>query len=188
LGKAQRVLAGLAAIVREDEGWPGPIYTHGAVEAMNRAYRAESVDLPATTYVAEADPAVDWSTALIIAPPSAHGTPWSRRFGPVSTAFASGWMRIRGTRRRRAVDRGFVLSDHADWPGLLATIDATEAPTVWLTHGYTSVVAPWLREHGKDAYPLTTRYEGERDDATETATTAASSDVTPTMNPPKPDE
>ena len=169
LGKAQRLLAGLAATAGQSESLPGPIYTHGAVEAMNRAYRAEGIDLPATTYVAEARPGVDWSTALVVAPPSAHGTPWTRRFGPASTAFASGWMRIRGTRRRRAVDRGFVLSDHADWPGLLASIDATSAETVWLTHGYTAVVARWLREQGKDAHPIATRYEGERDDATETA-------------------
>jgi putative mRNA 3-end processing factor len=181
LGKAQRVLAGLAAIVRESEQWPGPIYTHGAVEPMNQAYRAEGVHLPETTHVAEVDPAVDWSTALIVAPPSAHGTPWSRRFGPCSTAFASGWMRIRGTRRRRAIDRGFVLSDHADWPGLLASIEATEAETVWLTHGYTSVVTRWLREHGKDAHALTTRFEGESDAANDTP--AISPDVTTAIGP-----
>jgi putative mRNA 3-end processing factor len=110
---------------------------------------------------------VNWSSALVIAPPSAHGTPWARRFGPASTAFASGWMRLRGTRRRRAVDRGFVLSDHVDWPALLATIDATGAETVWLTHGYTAVVARWLKEQGKDARAVATRYEGERDDAVE---------------------
>ena len=78
-------------------------------------------------------------------------------------------MRMRGTRRRRAVDRGFVLSDHVDWPGLLAAIDATGAETVLLTHGYTAVVARWLREQGKDAHPVATRYEGERDDAAEPA-------------------
>ena len=169
LGKAQRLLAGLAATAGAEEGLPGPIYTHGAVETMNRAYRATGMKLPATTHVAEAGPAVDWSTALIVAPPSAHGTPWARRFGPASSAFASGWMRMRGTRRRRAVDRGFVLSDHVDWPGLLAAIDATGAETVLLTHGYTAVVARWLREQGKDAHPVATRYEGERDDAAEPA-------------------
>ena len=76
-------------------------------------------------------------------------------------------MRLRGTRRRRAVDRGFVLSDHVDWPALLATIDATGAETVWLTHGYTAVVTRWLKEQGKDAHAVATRYEGERDDAVE---------------------
>jgi putative mRNA 3-end processing factor len=76
-------------------------------------------------------------------------------------------MRLRGTRRRKAVDRGFVLSDHVDWSGLLATIDATRAEMILLTHGYTAVVARWLREQGKDARPIATRYEGERDDAVE---------------------
>jgi putative mRNA 3-end processing factor len=184
LGKAQRILAGLADIVREQDGWPGPIYTDGAVEIMNQAYRAEGIDLPVTAHVAEAGAAVDWSTALIVAPPSAHGSPWSRRFGPVSSAFASGWMRIRGTRRRRAVDRGFVLSDHADWPGLLASIDATGAETVWLTHGYTAVVTRWLREQGKDAHQVATRYEGESDIATETATIP--SDITGAAEPTEP--
>ncbi len=167
LGKSQRLLAGLAATAGAGQGLPGPVYTHGAVEAMNRAYRDAGIELPPTTYVAEAETGVNWSSALVIAPPSAHGTPWARRFGPASTAFASGWMRLRGTRRRRAVDRGFILSDHVDWPALLATIDATAAETVWLTHGYTAVVARWLKEQGKDARAVVTRYEGERDDAVE---------------------
>jgi len=76
-------------------------------------------------------------------------------------------MRIRGPRRRRSVDRGFVLSDHVDWPSLLAAIEATSAERVLLTHGYTSVVAQWLREQGRQADAIVTRYSGERDDATE---------------------
>jgi putative mRNA 3-end processing factor len=164
LGKAQRVLTGLAEIAFGTQGLPGPIYTHGAVEIMNRAYRETGIKLPTTTHVGEAEPTVDWPTALVIGPPSAHGTPWSRRFGPASSALASGWMRLRGTRRRRAVDRGFVLSDHVDWPALLAAIDATGAETILLTHGYTSVVTRWLREHGKNADTVTTHYEGERDE------------------------
>lgn len=70
-------------------------------------------------------------------------------------------MRIRGTRRRRAIDRGFVLSDHADWPGLLAAIDATGAERVWVTHGYAAVLVRWLQEQGRDAAVLQTRFEGE---------------------------
>lgn len=157
LGKSQRLLAGVDASL-------GPIYTHGAVEKMNRAYRESGVSLPETTYAGAASGA-DWSRALIVAPPSANGTPWARRFGPASTGFASGWMRIRGPRRRRSVDRGFVLSDHVDWPGLLAAVDATGAEQVWLTHGYSSVVARRLAELGKDARIIPTRYEGERDDS-----------------------
>ena len=145
LGKAQRLFAGLAAAAGGEQGLPGPIYTHGAVEAMNRGLpRDGNRSCPTTTHVGSGGPAIDWSTALIVAPPSAHGTPWARRFGPASSALASGWMRLRGTRRRRSVDRGFVLSDHVDWPALLATIDATGAETILLTHGYTAVVARWL--------------------------------------------
>ena len=157
LGKAQRLIAGLGTDV-------GPIFTHGAVEPLNAAYRASGVALPETAFAAAAKGA-DWSKALIVAPPSAQGSPWLRRFGPVSTAFASGWMTIRGARRRRSVDRGFILSDHADWPGLLSAIDATGAEQVWITHGYTAVVTRRLREQGRDARVLATRYEGERDDS-----------------------
>jgi putative mRNA 3-end processing factor len=98
---------------------------------------------------------------LVLAPMSADNTPWLRRFGDISTAFASGWMQIRGPRRRRSLDRGFVLSDHADWPGLLQTIDATGAENVWVTHGYTSQLVRWLREHGRNADAIQTQFEGE---------------------------
>ncbi len=157
LGKAQRLIYGIG------DG-PGPIYTHGAVETMNRAYRESGVSLPETTYAAVKTTG-DWARALIVAPPSAQGSPWLRRFGVMSTGFASGWMMIRGARRRRSVDRGFVLSDHADWPGLLSAIDATGAEQVWLTHGYTAVVTRWLRDQGRDARVIATRFEGERDDS-----------------------
>jgi putative mRNA 3-end processing factor len=156
LGKAQRLLAGLDASI-------GAIFTHGAVEPLNEVYRSTGVSLPATTYVGAAE-GERWEGALILAPPSASGSPWMRRFGEVSSGFASGWMMIRGARRRRALDRGFVLSDHADWPGLLETIEATGADRVYVTHGYSAVLVRWLREHGKDAYALATRFEGELDE------------------------
>jgi putative mRNA 3-end processing factor len=165
LGKAQRILAGLAKSIGS-AGWPGPVYTHGAVEVMNQAYRAQGLELPLTIHAAEAGPATDWTTSLIIAPPSAMSTTWAHRFKPASTAFASGWMRIRGTRRHRSIDRGFVLSDHVDWPGLLTTIDVTNAETIYLTHGYSAIVARWLQEHGKNAQALITSIPGS--DITET--------------------
>jgi putative mRNA 3-end processing factor len=155
LGKAQRMIAGVDPSI-------GPICTHGSVENFNRAYRESGVVLPETIPVATAQK-VDWSKALIVAPESTHGTPWTRRFGPLSTGFASGWMRIRGTRRRRAMDRGFVLSDHADWPGLMETIKATGAERVWATHGYSAVVARWLREQGYESLAIQTYYEAEED-------------------------
>jgi putative mRNA 3-end processing factor len=157
LGKAQRLLAGLDPSI-------GPLYSHGAVEKLNQDYRESGVALPPTTYVGDAPPRTDWAGALIVAPPSAHGSPWVRRFGSAATSFASGWMRIRGTRRRRAVDRGFVLSDHADWPGLLDAVRATGAERVWVTHGYVAVLVRWLREHGVEAEGLQTQFEGERDE------------------------
>ena len=158
LGKAQRVLAQIDASL-------GPIFTHGAVERVNNAYRAAGVRLAPTRPTAELPRSGPWDGALIVAPTSARGTPWLRRFPSASTGFVSGWMQIRGTRRRRAVDRGFVLSDHADWPGLLAAIEATGAEKVWVTHGYSEVLVHWLREHGLDARFVPTRFEGERDDA-----------------------
>jgi putative mRNA 3-end processing factor len=131
------------------------------------------VELPPAAYVHEAPGGMDWSQALIIAPESAQGTPWLRRFGPLSTAFASGWMRVRGQRRRRSVDRGFVLSDHADWPGLLDTVRATGAERVLVTHGYSAVVARYLSEGGIEAHVLETRFEGEAEAAEEVETEAS---------------
>ncbi len=153
LGKSQRLLAGVDASI-------GPIYTHGAVERLAGIYREEGIALAPTTRAVLAE-RVDWSRALIVAPPEANGTPWMRRFGALSTAFASGWMRIRGTRRRRSLDRGFVLSDHADWPGLLGAIAATGASRVWVTHGYRLPLTRWLQEKGLEALAVETRFEGE---------------------------
>src|SRR5215467_10562795 len=92
-----------------------------------------------------------------------------RKLGDLSTAFASGWMQIRGARRRRSIDRGFVLSDHADWPGLLGAIRATGAERVWVTHGYTAVLARWLQEKGLKARALQTQFIGETDEDNEIA-------------------
>jgi putative mRNA 3-end processing factor len=154
------VLAGVDAAV-------GPIYSDGAVERLSRLYRAAGVAIPPTLYASSAAPGTDWTRALIVAPPSCNGSPWLRRFGTVSTGFASGWMRIRGTRRRRSIDRGFVLSDHADWPGLLRAIAESGAEHVWVTHGYRAPMVEWLKEKGLDARPVETRFEGERDEGSE---------------------
>jgi putative mRNA 3-end processing factor len=168
LGKAQRLLASIDASI-------GPIYTHGAVESLNAAYRASGVELPPTRRVSEMPRGHDYSRALVVAPPSAQGTPWLRRFGDYADAFASGWMQIRGVRRRRAVDRGFALSDHADWPGLLSAIAATGAQRVYVTHGYSEPLVRWLCERGLDAQTLSTRFTGEQGSA---ETDAAETDAT----------
>ncbi len=161
LGKAQRILAGLADAA--GASLPGVIVCHGAVEAMNRAYRASGIALPDTLVVDAVDRA-SLRRALVLAPPSAARSPWLRRFGAAGDAFASGWMQVRGTRRRRAIDRGFVLSDHADWPGLNAAIDATGAARVVATHGYADVLVRWLRERGLEAGRFATEYGDDVED------------------------
>ena len=164
LGKAQRILSHL------DPGI-GPILTHGAIEATNQVLRAQGIVLPDTVQVTAEVTAKSHPGGLVLATPSALGTTWMKRWGPTSTAFASGWMRLRGVRRRRAADRGFVMSDHADWPGLNAAIKDTGAERVFVTHGYTSVFRRWLEEQGYDAQIVTTEFEGESlEPETETVT------------------
>ncbi len=165
-GKAQRLLAGVNASI-------GPIVVHGAVETVNAAYRAAGVALPPTHRAHELG-RDDLKRALVVAPPSVHGSAWLKRFGDVADAFASGWMQLRGTRRRRGVDRGFVLSDHADWPGLQRAIGASGAERVIVTHGYEAVMVRWLREQGLDAGSFRTEYGDETlDDAAPAAVTDA---------------
>jgi putative mRNA 3-end processing factor len=158
LGKAQRVLCGIDASI-------GPIVVHGAVEALNGAYRAAGVPLPPTQTVHDAAARETWTRALVIAPPSVHGSAWARRFGDFGDAFASGWMQLRGARRRRGVDRGFVISDHADWPGLQQAIAATGAARVIVTHGYEAVMVRWLREQGLRAEALETEFGDDSGEA-----------------------
>jgi putative mRNA 3-end processing factor len=119
-------------------------------------------------------PKADLRRALVVAPPSVQGSPWLRRFGDYSDAFASGWMQLRGARRRRAVDRGFVMSDHADWPGLQRAIAATGAERVIVTHGYEAVMVRWLQAQGLDAGSFRTEYGDDAlDEAPPSADTAA---------------
>ena len=167
-GKAQRILSGLDPSI-------GPIICHGAAEPLNRVYRDGGVDLPATVMVTQVDKA-DIKRAIVIAPPSAAGTTWMKRFGDYSDAFASGWMQLRGARRRRGVDRGFVLSDHADWPGLMSAIRATEAPRVIVTHGSIPIMVRWLRQVGLDASGFDTEYGDEDEEAADAVTAATGTD------------
>ena len=157
LGKAQRLLAGLA------DADIGPVFTHGAVERLNRDYRDGGIRLASTQYATAMPRGTQFAGSLIVAPPSAAGSMWLRRFGEVSSGFASGWMRIRGARRRRALDRGFVLSDHADWPALLSTIENTGAERVWVTHGTREPLVRWLTERGLEAKAVVSQWKGEED-------------------------
>ncbi len=153
-GKAQRVLAELMAHTSES------VFLHGAVLPLVEEYRRAGIAmLPAEPVVREKR--ADYRGALIIAPPSAAGTPWMRRFADASTGFCSGWMRIRGARRRRGYDRGFVLSDHADWPALIHTVAESHAKKILLTHGYSDALVRFLREQGVDAAALRTAYGEE---------------------------
>jgi putative mRNA 3-end processing factor len=161
LGKAQRLLAGVNAAL-------GPILVHSAIRQLLPAYHAAGVVLPT---VADADPGnvrAAKGRALVIAPPAARGSPWLDDLGDVSTAFASGWMQIRGNRRRQGADRGFVLSDHADWPGLIWAIRATGASRVLATHGFTDPLVRWLNENGWQAEALATRFGEDTEDTEHT--------------------
>ena len=155
LGKAQRVLAELAHCTDRT------VFVHGALVDLTEAYRAAGVPLPPIARATEERRGKSFAGELIVAPLSARGSTWMRRFGDHSSAFASGWMRIRGARRRRGYDRGFALSDHCDWDALLQTVSDTGAERVFVTHGYTHQLAHLLRERGIDAAPWQTQYEGE---------------------------
>ena len=154
LGKSQRVLAELALLTSDS------VFVHGAVAGLTDVYRAHGIRMLETLPATVAG-AANYAGALILAPPSAAGSPWMRRFGDHRTGFCSGWMRIRGDRRRRGYDRGFVLSDHADWPSLLRTCHESTAKRILLTHGYTDALCRYLREQGVDAAALRTEYGTE---------------------------
>lgn len=158
LGKAQRLMAGLDAGI-------GPILTHGAVEATTAILRGQGYPLPPTIPVTAATTAASHPGALVIAPPGAAATPWATRFGDAASAFASGWMALRGIRRRQGHEQGFVVSDHADWEGLNSAIRATGAERVFVTHGYTTPFRRWLQEQGYDAGIVATAYTGDAPDA-----------------------
>lgn len=154
LGKAQRVLSGLDNSI-------GPIFGHGAIENTTDILRKQGIKLPPSSKVPTEIKRKDMDGAFIIAPPSALDTPWMKKFQPYSLAIASGWMGLRGARRRRAADRGFVLSDHADWPSLNLAIEQTGAERIFVTHGYTELFSRWLNEKGYQSGIVSTDYQGE---------------------------
>lgn len=158
-GKSQRVLAELAKLTDKT------VYLHGAVHHLTAIYREVGVKMVPTIPVSEMDKSYKFAGDLIISPPSGHRSSWMKRFKRPQTAFASGWMAVRGARRRRGYERGFVLSDHADWPGLIDTVRQTKAKTVYVTHGQNDVLSRYLRERmGLNASPLKTLFEGETDE------------------------
>jgi putative mRNA 3-end processing factor len=159
LGKAQRILGALAALTDRE------VWVHGSIEPLTEVYRQAGVRMLPTRRVAETGKGQPFAGELILAPPSAGGSTWMRRFSGAGTGFASGWMRVRGTRRRRGFDRGFEISDHADWAELLRTIEETGASRVLTTHGFSEPLARYLREEkGLDAGTLAAPFEVEEAD------------------------
>ncbi len=155
LGKAQRVLSHLDTSI-------GNIYTHGAVDNINKIYTDTIGPLPYAQRIDSSVNRKDIKGAMIIAPPSALDTPWMRTLQPYKLGICSGWMQLRGTRRRRNADRGFIMSDHADWAQLNTAIKATGAENIYVTHGYKSIYAKWLQtNYGLNATEVETLYTGE---------------------------
>lgn len=163
LGKAQRLLKYLDPNI-------GTIFTHGAIENMTNVIRP-MVDFPPTTLVTRETKKEALLGNIVLAPPSAHGSTWIRKMTPFVTGSASGWMAFRGARRRRAIDKGFVLSDHCDFTSLLESIKATGAEKIICTHGYTDIFSRYLRELGYDARTEKTQYEGELAEVNKEVTT-----------------
>jgi putative mRNA 3-end processing factor len=157
-GKAQRILSELTHFTDR------PVYVHGAIEVLTEVYRQAGVPMLPTLPTADLPRSYRYRGDLVLSPPSGHRSSWMKRFDHPQTAFASGWMAVRGARRRRGYERGFVLSDHADWPGLIETVRQSGAETVYVTHGQSDVLARYLREtHQLNAQPLETLFEGEVD-------------------------
>jgi putative mRNA 3-end processing factor len=155
IGKAQRILAELARHTDRR------VLVHGMMLSTINAYREAGVSMLLVDAATERPRGTSFAGELVLAPLSARGTPWMRRLGDVSDAFASGLMRVRGVRRQRAFDRGFVLSDHADWPALLETVTATGASEVLATHGHAEPLARELARQGLKSGVIRTAWEGE---------------------------
>ena len=160
-GKAQRLLAELHSIGVTEE-----VLLHGAVEALMPTYRQAGVAMPPTRPLSELSRKENLAGRLVIAPPSGYRSAWMKRFRQPQTAFVSGWMAVRGARRRRGYERGFVMSDHADWNGLVSTVKQSCAQQVYVTHGNSDGLARFLREReGISAAPLDGRFQAERGQA-----------------------
>ncbi len=161
LGKMQRLIVNLQPVTGLASE---PVFAHGSVFNVNQRLRDAGHDLPFIAFASDIDKK-EFRNALILAPPSAAGSLWLKRFEPYSTGFCSGWMAVRGGKNRRAIDRGFVLSDHADWNDLNATIPETGAERIFVTHGFTDVFARWLNEKGIEAHEVKTEYGDEQEEA-----------------------
>jgi len=158
LGKAQRILKGIDSSI-------GEIYAHGSICNIQRLFIENGFEFPEVHYAGAEVEKQKYEGALVLTTNSVLGTNWSRRFKSYSLAYASGWMAMRGSRRRRAADVGFVLSDHADWQGLNEAVKLTGAENIYVTHGYTNIFTRWLNEQGYNAQEVQTEFTGESIDA-----------------------
>ena len=159
LGKAQRLLGELARVTDRS------VYVHGMLIPMIEVYRERGIAMSTTTPLIQRPRGTSFAGELVLAPLSARGTPWMRRLGDISDGFVSGLMRVRGVRRQRAFDRGFVLSDHADWPAILHTVAETGASRVLASHGHAEPLARYLASQGRHSGVIRTAWEGEGDDS-----------------------
>ena len=158
LGKAQRIIHGLSKYSDVK------MFCHGAVFEANKRIREAGFPLIEVPRAGRDIDKSEYRDALIVSVPSAFGTPWMKKFRPFSLAFASGWMTARGTRRRKGGDRGFVMSDHADWDAIMWAVERTGAKRVITAHGYTAAVARYLEEvHGLETGEFTGHF-ARRDD------------------------
>ena len=160
LGKAQHVIALLRKV-----GYEAPVYLHGAIESITRYYAGRGIALGELRAVRGASKA-ELAGTITLCPPSALNEIWARRFPDPVTAFASGWMRIRARARQNGVVLPLVISDHADWDGLTATVTATGAGEIWVTHGQEDALVHWCATRGLKARPLDIVGYGEEDDET----------------------
>lgn len=160
LGKAQRILKNLDHSI-------GKVYVHGAVYNVCQALEANGVQLPPYIRVTPDQNKTDYKGHMVLAPPAALSSTWARKFRPFSSGIASGWMNLRGAKRRKAVDRGFVVSDHADWNGLNQVVKESGADQVFVTHGYSAAYSRWLNENGIESREVKTQFEGEIDEPTD---------------------
>ena len=158
LGKAQRVIALLRLA-----GYDAPIYLHGAMEKITSYYQSRGIALGELRPVKGMKKA-NLAGTVTLAPPSATSDIWTRRFPDPVTAFASGWMRVRARARQRGVELPLVISDHADWDGLTATISATGAGEIWVTHGQEDALVHWCQTRGLAARPLALVGYGDEDE------------------------
>lgn len=158
LGKAQRVLQAVAEVTSN-------IFVHGAIYNVHQALTQAGFNLPAVKHITPEVTKDDYKGSVVIAPPSADGSPWMRRFAPYSVGICSGWMQVRGHQRRRNADAGFALSDHADWNGLLQAVKATGAQKVFVTHGFQSAFSRYLNEQGIQAAEVKTEFGTEDEES-----------------------